>query len=68
MAMRRMLCHDMHSIYGPTADTGGPMQNHAPTIYAYSSLEQMLAAEANGGSKSALPPRNDQPVTERPGE
>jgi uncharacterized damage-inducible protein DinB len=66
LAMLRMLGHDMHSTYGPTADTGGLMQNHAPTIYAYSSLEAMLQAEAKGGSKSALPPRSNQPVTERP--
>ena len=34
MAMLRMLGRDLHSNYGPTADTGGLMQNHAPTIYA----------------------------------
>src|SRR4029077_18308897 len=28
MAMLRMLAHDLHSNYGPTADTGGLMQNH----------------------------------------
>jgi uncharacterized damage-inducible protein DinB len=66
LAMLRMLGHDMHSTYGPTADTGGLMQNHAPTIYVYSSLEVMLQAEAKGGSKSPLPPRSNQPVTERP--
>ena len=37
MAMLRMLGRDLHSNYGPTADTGGLMQDHAPTIYAYSS-------------------------------
>src|SRR5262249_27863827 len=30
MAMLRMLGHDLHSNYGPTADTGGLMANHAP--------------------------------------
>jgi uncharacterized damage-inducible protein DinB len=34
MAMLRMIGRDLHSNYGPTADTGGLMQNHAPTIYA----------------------------------
>ena len=34
MAMLRMLRRDLHSNYGPTADTGGLMQSHAPTIYA----------------------------------
>jgi hypothetical protein len=52
----------MYSTYGPTADTGGLMQNHAPTIYAYKSLEAVLA----DGPKSALPSRPQQPVTERP--
>lgn len=66
LAMLRMLGHDLHSTYGPTADTGGLMQNHAPTIYAYSSLDEMLAEEARGGNKRPLPARSDQPVTERP--
>ncbi len=67
MAMLRMLGSDMHSTYGPTADTGGLMQNHAPTIYAYSSLEAMLEGEAKGGAKASLPPRGVKPVTERSG-
>jgi hypothetical protein len=67
MAMLRMLGSDMHSTYGPTADTGGLMQNHAPTIYAYPSLEALLAGEATGGAKTPLPPRGAKPVTERPG-
>jgi uncharacterized damage-inducible protein DinB len=66
LAMLRMLGHDLHSTYGPTADTGGLMQNHAPTIYAYADLEAMLEGEAKGGRKSALPARSDRPVTERP--
>jgi hypothetical protein len=57
-----MLGSDMHSTYGPTADTGGLMQNHAPTIYAYSSLEALLQA----GAKTPLPPRGEKSVTERP--
>jgi len=66
MAMLRMLGSDMHSTYGPTADTGGLMQNHAPTIYAYPTLEAMLKAEAEGGDKTPLPARAAAPVTERP--
>lgn len=66
LAMLRMLGRDLHSTYGPTADTGGLMQNHAPTIYAYASLETLLQAEAKGGSKSPLPAPAHQPVTERP--
>ena len=66
MAMLRMLGREMHSTYGPTADTGGLMQNRAPTIYAYSSLEELLEAEAEGGRKSPLPTPGGKPVTERP--
>jgi uncharacterized damage-inducible protein DinB len=66
LAMLRMLGHDLHSTYGPTADTGGLMQNHAPTIYGYATLEALLEGEAQGGAKSALPLRSDRPVTERP--
>jgi len=66
MAMLRMLGHDVHSNYGPTADTGGLMQNHAPTIYAYSSLDALLDGEAAGGAKAALPRASGLPVTERP--
>jgi DinB family len=66
MAMLRMLGHDVHSNYGPTADTGGLMQNHAPTIYAYSSLDALLDGEAAGGAKAALPGAPGKAVTERP--
>ena len=68
MAMLRMLGHDLHSNYGPTADTGGLMQNHAPTIYAYSSLDTLLAGEAAGGRQSTLPGAGESVVTERPNE
>jgi uncharacterized damage-inducible protein DinB len=67
LAMLRMLGRDLHSTYGPTADTGGLMQNHAPTIYAYPSVPALLDGEAGGGAKSPLPPRSDRAVTERPG-
>jgi uncharacterized damage-inducible protein DinB len=69
MAMLRMLGRGLHSNYGPTADTGGLMQNHAPTIYAYSSIEMLLDGESHGGRKSPLPDRaasSGVPVTERP--
>lgn len=66
MAMLRMLGHDLHSNYGPTADTGGLMPNHAPTIYAYPSLNALLEGEAEGGAKAALPGAAGRPVTERP--
>jgi uncharacterized damage-inducible protein DinB len=67
MAMLRMLAREVHSNYGPTADTGGLMANHAPTIYAYGSLDELLAGEAGGGAKAKLPGAGGKPVTERPG-
>lgn len=66
MAMLRMLGRDLHSNYGPTADTGGLMQNHAPTLYAYASIDALLAGENKGGAKTPLPPPGGKPVTERP--
>jgi uncharacterized damage-inducible protein DinB len=69
MAMLRMLGRNLHSTYGPTADTGGLMQNHAPTIYAYESLDALVDGESRGGAKSALPERvrlGGVAVTERP--
>jgi len=68
LAMLRMLAHDLHSNYGPTADTGGLMQNHAPTIYAYPDIETLLKSESEGGSKSPLPGPGEKAPTERPGE
>jgi uncharacterized damage-inducible protein DinB len=62
MAMLRMLAREVHSNYGPTADTGGLMANHAPTIYAYGRLEELLAEKP----KAALPGPGEKAVTERP--
>jgi uncharacterized damage-inducible protein DinB len=66
MAMLRMLGRDLHSTYGPTADTGGLMQNQAPTIYAYPTVDTLLAGEAAGGAKTSLPGRGAAAVSERP--
>ena len=65
MAMLRMLGRDLHSNYGPTADTGGLMQNNAPVIYAYPDLETLIEAESAGGGKAPLPGPGDKPPTER---
>jgi uncharacterized damage-inducible protein DinB len=65
-AMARMLSRELHSTYGPTADTGGLMQNHAATIYAYSDEAKLLHAESAGGDKNALPGPGNHPSTERP--
>ena len=66
MAMLRMLGREVHSNYGPTADTGGLMQNHAPTIYAYDGVEALMAGELAGGMKRTLPGTREKAVTERP--
>jgi uncharacterized damage-inducible protein DinB len=66
MAMLRMLGRDLHSNYGPTADTGGLMQNQAPTIYAYAGIDALLEGEQAGGAKSPLPGSGGRAVTERP--
>lgn len=66
-ALLRMLGRDLHSTYGPTADTGGLMQQKAPTIYAYPDEGALLAGEASGGRKTRLPGPGSTPPTERPG-
>ena len=62
MAMLRMLGRDVHSNYGPTADTGGLMQNNAPVTYAYADEIALL----NDEPKAPLPGPGDKPATERP--
>lgn len=61
IAMLRMLGRDVYSTYGPTADTGGLMKDHAPTIYAYPDIASLLG----GADKTPLPAKPDRPVTER---
>lgn len=65
-ALLRMLGRDLHSTYGPTADTGGLLQDRAPVIYAYSGLEELLAEERGARRKAPLPGPGLRPVTERP--
>ncbi len=65
-AMLRMLGRELHSTYGPTADTGGLMAHRAPTIYPYADETALLAGEAGGGRKAALPGPGPEPPTERP--
>jgi uncharacterized damage-inducible protein DinB len=66
MAMLRMLGRDVHSNYGPTADTGGLAQDQAPTIYAYADVHSLLSGERTGGRKLPLPGATGRHVTERP--
>ncbi len=65
-AYLRMLGRDLYSTYGPTADTGGLMQNKAPTIYPYPDIETLIEKESTGGKKAPLPTETDQAITERP--
>ena len=46
-----MLGREEYSNYGPTADTGGLMQNHAPTIYAYPNLQVLLKGRPQGAGR-----------------
>ena len=62
----RMINHELHSTYGPTADTGGLMQNHAPVIYAYPEVEALLREEADERRKKPLPGSGENAATERP--
>jgi hypothetical protein len=61
-----VLGREEYSNYGPTADTGGLMQNHARTIYPYSDLQALFEGEVSGGEKAVLPGPGEKPVTERP--
>ncbi|MEQ1883868.1 MAG: DinB family protein [Bryobacteraceae bacterium] len=65
-AMLRMLNRDLHSNYGPTADTGGLPKNGAPVIYAYPHADAIVEGEKLGGKKTLLPDTCGLPVTERP--
>jgi hypothetical protein len=65
-AMLRMLGRDLHSTYGPTADTGGLPADDAPTLYAYDNLDALIEGEAAGGAKAPLPGTGEHSVTERP--
>src|SRR5947209_1945396 len=66
LAMLRMLGREQHSNYGPTADTGGLTQNHAPTLYPYTNLHDRSEGEAAGGRKRTPRGPGKGPVTERP--
>jgi uncharacterized damage-inducible protein DinB len=65
-ALLRVLGRDLHSTYGPTADTGGLFQDRAPTIYAYRDLDALLEDAAAQRAKARLPGAAGRRVTERP--
>jgi hypothetical protein len=62
----RLLGRNVHSIYGPSADTGGLPQNGASTLYAYPDIPSLIDGESKGGRKAPLPGPGDFPSTERP--
>ncbi len=67
MAMLRMLNREVHSNYGPTADTGGLVQNQAAVIYAYPDVDALLERELSGErAKAPLPGPGEKAPTERP--
>ena len=63
----RQAGRSLHSTYGPTADTGGLMQNKAPVVYAYPDLDTLISEEKGARRKAELPGTGAKPVTERPG-
>ena len=65
-ALLRMLNRELHSTYGPSADTGGLMQNQAPVIYPYGDPGTLLREEAGERHKNPLPGPGSKPPTERP--
>ncbi len=62
----RLLGRPVHSVYGPSIDTGGLPANGAPTIYAYRDIASLIAGERRGGAKAPLPGPGNRPSTERP--
>ena len=62
----RLFGREVHSVYGPAADSGGLPQNNALTIYAYPDIQSLIQGESRGGAKAELPGPGDKPCTERP--
>src|SRR5260370_5524878 len=66
MAMLRMLGRELHSNYGPTADTGGPLADRGPPLYGCPGPNARLDGDTAGGKKTPLPGAAGKAVTERP--
>ena len=63
----RLMGRAVHSVYGPSIDTGGLPINNAVTINAYSDIASLIEGELHGGRKAPLPGPGEHPSTERPG-
>ena len=64
----RLRGRSVHSVYGPSVDTGGLPINNARTIYAYPDIPSLVAGERHGGAKAPLPGPGPFASTERPDE
>jgi len=63
----RLMGRQVHSVYGPSIDTGGLPIHDALTINAYPDIDSLIDGELQGGRKAALPGPGSHPSTERPG-
>jgi len=63
----RLMGRQVHSVYGPSIDTGGLPIHDALTINAYPDIDSLIEGELQGGRKAALPGPGSHPSTERPG-
>src|SRR5262249_24985572 len=61
----RLLGREVHSVYGPSVDTGGLPINNAATIYAYPDIPSLIDGEPRGGARAALRVRGQPPSPER---
>jgi uncharacterized damage-inducible protein DinB len=63
----RLWGQSLYSTYGPTADTGGLLQNQAQVVYRYASIAELIERERAGGDMPPLPGPGEKSPTERPG-
>lgn len=66
-ALLRVIGRDLHSTYGPTADTGGLPKDEPLVVYPYAGIDELLRGELVGGAKAPLPAPVARAVTERAG-
>jgi uncharacterized damage-inducible protein DinB len=56
----------LYSTYGPTADTGGLLQNQAQVVYRSASIDELIERERSGRDWPPLPGPGEKDPTERP--